>query len=156
VKVTGRRGRLRLHLDRFEVDLLGVLFDELDAVLDGEAGDDDEVLRRLNPDAYQDDPQAEADYRGLTESSLRSERTDRMAGCRADLSSESGDVDLSDPDTARRWLQVLNDLRLALGTRLGITEDDDHEIDPSASDGPAREVYYWLTAVQDSVVQALM
>jgi Domain of unknown function (DUF2017) len=155
VKVSGRRGRLRLHLDTFEAELLAMLFDELDAVLDGGAGDD-EVLRRLNPAAYRDDPEAEADYRALTETSLRSERSDRMATCRAELASASGDVDLSDPDSARRWIQVLNDLRLALGTRLGITEDDDREIDPSAPDGPAREVYYWLTAVQDSVVHALM
>jgi hypothetical protein len=159
VNVTGGRGRLRLQLEPVEVELLSMLFDELDAVLDGEAGVEDEVLRRLNPAGYRDDPQAAADFRALTEASLRTEREDRMATCRADLAGLTGDaagVDLSDPDAARRWIQVLNDLRLALGTRLGITEDDDREIDPAAPDGPAREVYYWLTAVQDSVVHGLM
>jgi hypothetical protein len=48
---------------------------------------------------------------------------------------------------------VLNDLRLALGTRLGITEDDDHVVE--RPDDP-RVVYYWLTGIQDAVVQALM
>lgn len=158
MKVTGRHGRLRLQLDSFEVELLSMLFDELDAVLDGE-GADDEVLRRLNPAGYRDNPEAAADFRALTEASLRTERDDRMATCRADLAGltdDAADVDLSDPDAARRWIQVLNDLRLAMGTRLGITEDDDREIDPAAPDGPAREVYYWLTAVQDSVVHGLM
>lgn len=155
MKVTGRGRRLRLRLEPVEVDLLTMLLDELDAVLDGEIADDGDVLRRLNPAAYRDDPEAEADYRALTETSLRSERNDRMAACRAELAAGT-DVDIADPDAARRWIQVLNDLRLALGTRLGITEDDDRELDPAAPDTAAREVYYWLTAVQDSVVHGLM
>jgi hypothetical protein len=154
VNVSGRGSRLRLRLEPVEVELLAMLFEELDAVLDGAA--DDEVLRRLNPAGYRDDPEADADYRALTETSLRSERTDRMAACRADLAAGSGEIDLSDPDVARRWIQVVNDLRLALGTRLGITEDDDADLDPAAPDAAAREVYHWLTAVQDSVVRSLM
>jgi hypothetical protein len=75
--------------------------------------------------------------------------------CRADLAG-AGEVELADPDAARRWIQLLNDLRLALGTRLGITEDDDHELDPTDVRAQPRLVYYWLTAVQDSVVQGLM
>jgi DNA-binding transcriptional MerR regulator len=44
----------------------------------------------------------------------------------------------------------------ALAAAEDITEDDDRELDPAAPDTPAREVYYWLTAVQDSVVHGLM
>jgi hypothetical protein len=51
---------------------------------------------------------------------------------------------------------VLNDLRLALGTRLGITEDDDPDLDPVDPAAQSRVIYYWLTALQDSVVQGLM
>jgi hypothetical protein len=47
---------------------------------------------------------------------------------------------------------VLNDLRLALGTRLGVTEDD-YDRGPT---GEPWVIYHWLTAVQDSVVTALM
>lgn len=155
MKVTRRRGRLRLHLEPVEVELLSNLFDELDAVLDGAVDPTDEVLLRLYPAAYPADAAAEAEYRALTEESLRTDRIDRMAACRADLAG-AGEVDLADPDAARRWIQLLNDLRLALGTRLGITEDDDHELDPTDPQTQPRLVYYWLTAVQDSVVQALM
>jgi hypothetical protein len=155
VKVTGRGGRLRLRLEPVEVELLTMLFDELEGVLDGAVAADEQVLRRLNPAAYRDDPQAEDDYRALTGTSLRNDRRDRMATCRAELAA-AGDVDLGEPDAAQRWIQVLNDLRLALGTRLGITEDDEQGMDPAAPDAPSREVYYWLTAVQDSVVRALM
>lgn len=144
-----------LRLEPAEVELLSMLFDELDALLDDTGETDDEVLQRLNPAAYPDDEAAEAEYNALTASGLRAERDERTAACRADLS-RSPDVELTDPDAGRRWIQVLNDLRLALGTRLGVTEDDEHEIDASDPDAKQRLVYYWLTSVQDSVVRGMM
>ena len=157
MKISRRHGRLRLRLEPVEVDLLGSLFDQLGAVLDGTDGgrEGDDVRRRLVPDAYQDDPAAEAEYRTLTETTLRQERDERIAACRAELAT-GGEVDLTDPDAGRRWIQVLNDLRLAIGTRLGVTEDDDHDIDPFDPDVQLRAVYHWLTAVQDAVVVELM
>jgi hypothetical protein len=155
VKVSRRHGRLRLQLEPAEVDLLLTLFDQLDALLDGSGDADDAVLQRLNPAAYPDDEAAESEYRALTESSLQTERSQRTAACRAELN-RSRDVELSDPDAGRRWIQVLNDLRLALGTRLGITEDDDQNVDPTDPGGQPRVVYYWLTALQDSLVRRLM
>jgi Domain of unknown function (DUF2017) len=155
VKVTGRHGRLRLRLDPVEVDVLGQLLDELSEVLNGTSEGDDGVLERLYPAAYPDDDEAAVEFRTLTESSLTAERTERIALCRAELVASS-DIDLGDPDAGRRWIQVLNDLRLTHGTRLGITEDDDPDIDPTDPGQRSRLLYYWLTAVQDSVVQALM
>jgi hypothetical protein len=155
VKVSRRHGRLRLRLEPAEIELLSTLFNDLDTLLDQAVDPDDEVLQRLYPAAYPDDDAAEVEYRELTESSLRTERNDRIDLCRADLAG-AGDIDLGDPDAGRRWIQVLNDLRLALGTRLGITEDDDYEFDPTSAQAQPRVVYYWLTAVQDSVVQGLM
>ena len=155
MKVSRRHGRLRLQLEPAEVDLLLTLFDQLDALLDGSGDADDAVLQRLNPAAYPGDEAAESEYRALTESSLQTERSQRTAACRAELN-RSRDVELSDPDAGRRWIQVLNDLRLALGTRLGITEDDDQNVDPTDPGGQPRVVYYWLTALQDSLVRRLM
>jgi len=113
------------------------------------------VLERLNPAAYRDDPDAEAEYRTLTQASLRTQRVDRMAACRAELV-RSGPVDLTDPDARERWLQVLNDLRLALGTRLGVTPDGEPQLD--RRDPAARQwmVYSWLTDVQEALVQSLL
>ena len=147
-------GRAVLRLDPDESQLLAKLFDELAALLaDDDA--DDAVHQRLNPAAYRDDPDAQAEYRGLTEASLHGQRDERLEACRADLAA-GGEIDLADADAARRWLQVLNDLRLALGTRLGITQDDERDFDP---DDPAAQpwlVYSWLTAVQDAVVHTLL
>jgi hypothetical protein len=154
VKVSRRRGRLRLRLEPVETVLLSRLIDELDTMLAEPLGDDD-VLQRLYPAAYRDDTEAEVEFRSLTESSLRADRAERIAACRADLA-QSDDIDLTDEDAGRRWIQVLNDLRLALGTRLGISEEDDHDLDPSDPQTQPRIVYYWLTAVQDSVVSGLM
>jgi Domain of unknown function (DUF2017) len=155
VKVSRRHGHVRLHLDPAEAELLARLFDELDALLDGAGDPDDEVLRRLFPAAYPQDERAEAEYRQLTETTLRAERSERIAACRAELAT-STDVELADPDSGRRWIQALNDLRLALGTRLGVTEDDDREVDPGDPAAQPWLVYYWLTHLQDSLVQGLM
>lgn len=156
MKVSRRRGRLRLLLEPVEVDLVTALFEQLQAVLDGPAGDGAEDIRdRLSPDAYADDPGAAAEFRELTETTLRTERQERIDACRADLAG-GGDLDLTDPDAARRWIQVLNDLRLAFGTRIGVTEGDAQAFDPDAPDADLRAVYHWLTEAQDLVVSELM
>lgn len=154
MKVAGRRGRLRLQLEPAEVELLANLLDQLAALLD-DADADDEVVQRLNPAAYQDDPRAEDEYRALTADGLRAQRDERIAACRADLGGQ-GDIELADPEAGERWIQVLNDLRLSLGTRLGVSEADDHDIDPTDPQAQSRLIYYWLTAVQDSIVRGLM
>lgn len=151
MKVSARHGRIQLRLDQTEVALLESLFAELATVVAGEADGSDPVVARLYPDAYAGDPDAEADFQSLTRGSLRTERMDRIASCTRDLE-HSRDVDLSDPQAAQRWITALNDLRLALGTRIGVTEDD-YEVAP---DDEPRLIYHWLTAVQDSVVNALM
>jgi hypothetical protein len=143
-----------LELDPEEAELLSLLFVELAALLDEEDADD-AALRRLNPAGYRDDPVAEAEFRSLTADGLRAERDERLDACRDDLAAGAG-IDLTDPDTARRWLQVLNDLRLALGTRLGVTQDGQPDIDPADPAAQPWIVYVWLTAMQDAVVDTLL
>jgi hypothetical protein len=160
VKLTGRHGRhrpYRLRFDPVEAQVLADLFDGFDDLLAGPpaGGPDSEALARLFPAAYPDDESAAAEFRALTETSLRDERAERVGLCRAELA-DGGDIELGDPEIARRWIQVLNDLRLTLGTRLGVTEDDEHRVDPADPDHQDRLVYHWLTAVQDTVVSALM
>jgi hypothetical protein len=152
VKVSGRHNRLRLTFTGPETELLEVLFGDLTTVYEGDDPTDAVVLR-LNPSAYPQDADADAEYRGLTESGLREDRQARLAACSAELA-RGDQIALGDPDTGTRWIQVLNDLRLTLGTRLGITEDDEPPQVEAESD--PRMIYHWLTAVQDHVVRALM
>jgi Domain of unknown function (DUF2017) len=113
---------------------------------------DDPVLVRLLPDGYRDDPESAEEFRRLTESELRRSKRDAAARLLADLPGAGGGEVRLDPETTERWLTTLNDVRLALGTRLDITEDMD-EPDQDDPDAPAYVVYVWLTQLQDVLVQ---
>jgi uncharacterized protein DUF2017 len=156
VKVRRRGQLIRLRLDPVEIRLLARLFDDLSELVseDAESGSDP-VQRRLFPSAYPDDVEAETEFRSLTELALRTERSQRVRACAAELAVGQGEVELTD-ESGERWIQVLNDVRLALGTQLDVSEEDGPEIDPDDPMAQERAIYYWLTAVQDSLVVALM
>jgi hypothetical protein len=116
------------------------------------AAPDDPALARLLPDAYQDDPEAAGEFRRLTESSLRREKVDAAERLLAALPGDGpGEVRL-DPDTTEAWLATINDVRLALGTRLDVTEEM-AEPDPEDPDAPAYVVYLWLTELQGVLIE---
>ncbi|MCL2782127.1 MAG: DUF2017 domain-containing protein [Actinomycetia bacterium] len=155
MKVARRGGQVTVRLAGVEAEVLAGLLGEL-AVALVELAEDDPVRQRLFPDGYRDDVEAAAEFRELTESSLRAQKVARLGRCRAELSAGAGRLDLDDEATGR-WLTVLNDLRLALGTRQHVTEDDEPQLDdPSNPRAQALAVYYWLTALQDLLVQAIM
>jgi hypothetical protein len=164
VKVSRRRGLIRLQLEPIEADLLRSLFGELSEALDADVVDsDDPVWQRLHPAGYRDDDAAAAEFRRLTEAALDTERVARLAQCLADLEhgAVGGGLVEMEAEAGERWLKALNDLRLALGTRLGVSEDDllalpGREGEPEPDTAPGHEVYVWLTAVQDSLVHAVM
>ena len=61
------------------------------------------------------------------------------------------------PEEVEAWLGVVNDARLTLGTRLGVTEDAESEaIDPSAPEAPAHAVYGWLTWFENDLLETLL
>ena len=152
-----RSGELVARLEAAEAGILGLLIDQLEQLLTADPDDvgDDPVLGRLFPDGHRSDPEMAADYRELTESSLRSAKADDLAMVRASLPAEGGEVRL-DADQAGAWLRTSNDLRLALGTRLDISEDTEPPEEVAGEEDQQLAVYYWLTAVQGSLVDALV
>ncbi|RBY95786.1 DUF2017 domain-containing protein [Blastococcus sp. TF02-8] len=142
------------RLDRAEAGIVGLLLDQLEQLLTADA-EGDPVLQRLFPPGHRSDREMADEYRELTEESLRGGKADDLATVRATLPADGGEIRL-DADQAGAWLRTSNDLRLALGTRLEITEDTEppEEIDDEADHQLA--VYYWLTAVQGSLVDALV
>lgn len=118
---------------------------------------DDPVLARLFPDAYSEDSQAAGEFRRYTEQSLRSGKVAAAQTVLATLPASGGRVRLSRED-GEVWLRSLNDVRLALGVRLGITEDYEHEL-AGAGETDSRsaylQVYDWLTYLQETLVRAL-
>jgi uncharacterized protein DUF2017 len=134
--------------------------DELEMLLGLSANDevpDDPVLARLLPDAYKDDPRASAEFRRYTEESLRSGKVNSAQAVLASLPSEGGEVVLSEPE-CQQWLRALNDVRLALGIRLGITDENEDLTEDLSLDEPRAAyvwVYQWLAYLQDSLIESL-
>jgi Domain of unknown function (DUF2017) len=118
---------------------------------------DDPVLARLLPDAYRDDPDAASEFRRFTESGLRSGKVTSAMTLLETLPPGGGRIRLT-PDQAEAWLRSLNDVRLALGTRLGVTDDFDALDEDTEVDDPRYayvQVYQWLAYLQGSLVAAL-
>ena len=154
---TARGGDVVARLEPAEAGIVGLLLDQLEQLLEADAEDvgGDPVIARLLPDGHRGDPELAADYRELTEASLRSGKADDLAMVRATLPDGGGEVRL-DADQAAAWLRTSNDLRLALGTRLDITDDTEPPEEITGEEDQQLAVYYWLTALQGSLVDALV
>jgi hypothetical protein len=152
-----RGGAIVARLDPAEAGVVGLLLDQLEQLLEADQDDvgGDPVLRRLFPDGHRGDPRLADDYRELTESSLREAKADDLAVVRAGLPEGGGELRLDD-EQAGAWLRTSNDLRLALGTRVGITEETEPPEEVTSEEDHQLAVYYWLTALQGSLVDALV
>jgi Domain of unknown function (DUF2017) len=132
----------------------------LEAMLHGPGAEkipEDPVLARLLPDGYRDDPEAAGEFRRYTEPALRTAKHAAAQEMLDTLPEAGGRIQLTQ-DQALSWLKALNDVRLALGVRLGVTEDFEEQwarLKPDDPQWTAFEVYAWLGAVQESLVQAL-
>ena len=157
-----RGGRLQATLDPAEVDLLRALPTELRGLYEAD-DEDDPVHDRLFPHAYLDPTQeeAEAEWQQLVHPELLRDRLEALELVAASLERSAEHrsklrVELSEDET-QALLGVLNDARLALGTRLGVTEDTDYtRLDPEDPEAASYAAYIWLTEVQGDLVETLM
>ena len=145
--------------------------DPLEALLDftgPTTAPDDPVLARLFPTAYTEDEEAAGEFRRFTETELRGGKADN-AGAVIDTLEEAGlptqlegealtiDVEL-DRGGAMQWLKSMTDMRLALASRLDITEGDEDYWDSLPDDDPrvhVHDIYDWLGFLQESLVRAI-
>ncbi|MGV9246652.1 DUF2017 domain-containing protein [Streptomyces sp. NPDC003710] len=138
----------------------------------------DPVLRRLFPDAY-GGPGGEpvspeeaderrvysAEFRRFTENDLRArKRENALAVIRSldgltSASREGGVLKLTRGDS-EQWLGALNDLRLAIGSRLEILDEDDtdhlYELPDEDPRKPMVMAYLWLGGLQETLVTTLL
>lgn len=117
---------------------------------------EDAALARLFPDGYQGDDEAAVEFRRYTEATLRDGKEHDASVVLETLAFDE-EIQL-DHDQAQSWLRALNDLRLALGTRLDITEDGHDRFEDLNWDDPVYAMfvtYDWLTQLQDGLVQCL-
>ncbi|WP_327683832.1 DUF2017 domain-containing protein [Streptomyces sp. NBC_00467] len=134
----------------------------------------DPALARLFPDGYtgpdaderdEELRAASAEFRRFTENDLRSRKRDDalcVVRCLDALSAggEGGAVLKLGPDDCARWLGALNDLRLTIGTRLEVgDEDENNELYRLPDDDPRKPMvmaYLWLGVLQETLVETLM
>jgi len=167
---SGIGSKLTLKLDAAELGVLTQLFDQMAELLedpDSENNSDplakllnmsgstqiseDPALARLFPDGYSGDEHASTDFRRFTEQDLRAQKMAALSVARETLAEWSGKSTVT-PQQAQHWLKALNDLRLVLGTRLEITDEDDRYRD---SDEPGIQLYNYLTYLQGTLIDAL-
>jgi hypothetical protein len=142
-----RGGGYRVRLGDEERRALRSLCGELRGLITSEDG----AAARLFPPAYRDDEAANADYQSMVRGELVEGRLAALAIVESSLEAER-----LDEEQLAAWCGALNDLRLVLGERLGVTEDlylvGFDEGDPRA---PGLALYGWLTWLQGHVVEAL-
>ncbi|MGP4022179.1 DUF2017 domain-containing protein [Actinomadura sp. 3N407] len=172
-QVKKTRDGIRVRLEAEEIALMRALMEQLLALLGDAPGGDDElasmgitenaakpedpVLARLFPDAYRDDGEAAGEFRRYTEMGLRDGKREAAEVVLASLGG-AGSAVVLDEKQAQAWLRALNDVRLALGTRLDITEEWYEEAEKMDRDDPRTPMfaaYDWLTMLQDSLVNVL-
>ncbi|MGW0703285.1 DUF2017 domain-containing protein [Streptomyces sp. NPDC002867] len=134
----------------------------------------DPALARLFPEAYADPeagPQdeemraASAEFRRFTENDLRTrKRDDALAVVRSldslTVAGDGGAVLELGAEDCLHWLGALNDLRLTIGTRLEVTDEDEnndlYRLPDSDPRKPMVMAYLWLGALQETLVETLM
>lgn len=174
-KRSGRGARMRLvaTLEEQETSVLRGLIGEVTTMLDVRVAEspqdelakltgmrtgpskrpEDRVLARLLPDFTSEDRDLAAGLRSLHEPELIEAKQQNAAAVLATLPSDGGKVELT-VEQADEWLAALNDVRLALGTALDVSEETPDEFPEDDPRGPHLGVYHWLTFVQDSLVRA--
>lgn len=125
---------------------------------------DDPALQRLFPPGHHDDPAAAEEFRRLTEPSLRARKARNLSSSVETLNQVHGDRVHLDHDQAVALLVALTDVRLVIGERLGLVEDEDADrlerfAESLDMDDPVRyavAVYDFLTWLQETLAHALL
>jgi hypothetical protein len=121
------------------------LADEMERLVDI----DDEDTKRLFPTAYIDDPELDEGYQVLAREQLID---DRRAAIQ--LVRDSAERSTLTGEELGAWMNVVNNLRLVLGTKLDVSEDE-HEIDLEGPNVEALLLYRGLSELLAEIVDGL-
>jgi hypothetical protein len=148
-------GTVVLRLGEAERELFTTLLPQLRALLVDEAGDattgpTDPLLARLFPDALPGDAEGAEAYRSLVHDDLLGARLNAIDLLEAGL---EHDPIVLDEEQLGTWMRTVNELRLVLGTRLDVSEEDElGRLD--SSDAPLYGAYAWLGVLLEDLVHA--
>jgi hypothetical protein len=150
-----RGGGIKLRLEDHEADLMRELTEEMKSLLEADIPRADPVIGRLFPDAYEAAPDAQA-YRELVEDDLKAAKRRARALVEAKLGPRGSVSTTLTSEEAEMWLTFLTDVRLAIGTRLEVTEEImGTDIDPDDPDAAALTVLHWLGWLQEMTLQEM-
>jgi len=141
-----RRGDYELRIPRVEREVLRALPSRLRDLLSS----DDPALSRLFPPAYGDDAERNEEFERLVRGDLLAHRMSSI-----DVMEATIDAERVDEEQLLAWLGAINDLRLVLGTRLEVTEEEPPEILDSDPEAGAYALYYYLGWLQEQVIEEL-
>jgi hypothetical protein len=138
-------GTYAVDLDPEVRRLLGSFVDQLRELL----STDSELLVRLFPPPYGDDRERNEGYAVLAGAELIELRLAAL-----DVVSEHLDATELDEGQLMAWMRSINDIRLVMGTMLGITEDGETpDLDEEGT--AAYGVYEFFGALLETIVAAL-
>lgn len=146
---------LRLGLDEQEAGILRGLIAEMRLLLEADVPAQDEVMQRLFPPAHDDAAEQRA-YEELVGGELRRVKVEALETVERGLG-EAGaaTMELADSDVDE-WLRLVNDLRLAIGTRLEVDDTKmDKPFDPGDPEAPALSVLHWLGWLQGAMLEEM-
>ncbi len=138
---------------------------DLRAILETPALGEDPVRERLFPRAYLDPTEETAEmawaafaHPELMESRVQVlmnivESLNRLELASGELGLQNMHFVVLEPQETESWLKGINDLRLALGTRLNISDETEQKIDPFDPHSNLHEIYNWLTALQQDLLE---
>ena len=145
-------GRFDLDFQPEERSLLRSLPSSMRLALTEGTPADDPALARLNPKAYPDDEDFESEYRDLVGNELDAGRLAALETLEA-----TADAPTLDEPQLQAWMRAINDTRLLLGTRLGVTEDrTERELPDEHPDAHATAIYDYLSWLEEEIVEALV
>ncbi len=146
-----RKGDFLLRLTRNDRDVVRALPAQLRELLSGPTPPGDPAMERLFPAAYPDDVSRSQEFDRMVREDLVSERLSAVETMERTL-----DAERVDEEELLAWLSAINDLRLVLGTRIGVTEEmtfaDLRSDDPRT---PSLALYAFLSVLEEDVVAAL-
>ena len=146
---------LTLGLDEQEAGILRGLTAEMRLLLEADVPQQDDVMQRLFPPAH-DDAQEQQAYEELVGAELRRVKVEALETVERGLGDEGpASIALTDSEVDE-WLRLVNDLRLAIGTRLEVDDTKmERPFDPNDPEAPALSVLHWLGWLQGAMLEEM-